>query len=115
MKDRFDYQEIIFHIVKRAAGYDNLNLEDIDNDGLDEIILSEIRGDLVRTEEEPYISNRRDVVEVIKWNGKEYKKIWTSKPLGAITQILIDDVTGDGKKEIVVGNEKGEIHIFGQN
>jgi hypothetical protein len=118
-KDRFNYQEILsikkLNRKKGAIGYENLNLSDIDNDGLDEIIISEIRGDLIETEEEPYVENYRDVIHILKWNGKGYKKIWTSKPLGAITQVLIDDVTGDGKKEIVVGNDKGEIHIFGQN
>jgi len=111
-KDRFEVEEILS--TKGIMGYDNLNLADMDNDGLDEIIISEIRGDLVETEEEPFIKNHRDVIHIVKWNGKEYKKIWTSKPLGAITQILVDDMTGDGKKEIVVGNAKGELHIFGQ-
>lgn len=111
-KDRFKIEEILS--TKGITGYDNLNLADIDNDGLDEIIISEIRGDLVETEEEPFIKNHHDVIHILKWNGKKYKKIWTSQSLSAITQILIDDVTGDGKKEIVVGNEKGEIYIFGQ-
>ncbi len=117
-KDRFESQ-MIFPvgrplIDKVAIGYNNLNLADIDNDGLDEIIVSEIRGDLVREEEEPYLENRRDVIHILKWDGKKYKKIWTSKSLGLITQIIVDDVTGDGKKEIIVGNDKGEIHIFSQ-
>lgn len=112
-KDRFDFQEIL---DRGLIGYDNLNLSDIDNDGLDEIILSKIRGDLIGMEEEPSITERRDEINILKWNSKEkeYKKIWTSQSLSAITQILVDDVTGDGKKEIVVGNDKGEIHIFGQ-
>lgn len=118
-KDKFDVQGIVspknFEKDKGETGFENLNLADIDNDGFDEIIISGVRGDLVETEEEPYMKNRRDVIHILKWNGKEYKKIWTSKSLGAITQILVDDVTGDGKKEIVVGNDKGEIHICGQN
>lgn len=117
-KDRFEFQMLLraekLATSKGAIGYGDLNLADIDNDGLDEITVSEIRGDIKETEEEPVIVNRRDVIHILKWNGKEYKNIWTSKSLGAITQILVDDVTGDGKKEIMVGNEKGEIHIFGQ-
>ena len=99
---------------KELIGYKNLYLLDINNDGLDEIILSEVRGDLKSGEEEPEIINRRDVIQIIKWDGRKYKKIWSSQPLGEITQILIDDVTGEGRKEIIVGNAKGEIHIFGQ-
>ena len=119
-KDKFDVQGIMssnsFEKDKGETGYENLNLDDIDNNGFDEIIISGVRGDLVETEEEPFIKNRRDVIHILKWNSKEkeYKKIWTSNPLGEITQILIDDITGDGKKEIVVGNAKGEIRIFGQ-
>ncbi len=112
-KDKFEFEEILQS--KKIVGYDNLNLSYIDNDGLDEIIISEIRGDLIETEEEPFIKNRHDVIHILKWDGKEYKKIWTSQARGAITQVLVDDVTGDGKKEIVVGNDKGEIYIFGQN
>ncbi len=117
-KDRFEFQMLLpaekLATGKGVIGYKDLNLSDIDSNGLDEIIVSEIRGDLKEMEEEPDIVNRRDVIHILKWNGKEYKKIWTSMPLGAITQILVDDVTGDGKKEIVVGNEKGQIYIFGQ-
>ncbi len=118
-KERFKVQAILIRESlekdKGGVGYENLNLADIDNDGLDEIIISEIRGDMVQTPEEPRISNRHDVIHILKWNGKEYKKIWTSQSFGAITEVLVDDVTGDGKKDIVVGNEEGEIHIFGQN
>ncbi len=118
-KDKFDVQGIVspqyFEKKKGETGFENLNLADIDNDGLDEIIISGVRGDLVETEEEPFIKNRRDVIHILKWDGKKYKKIWTSKSLGLITQIIVDDVTGDGKKEIIVGNDKGKIHIFGQN
>jgi len=42
------------------------------------------------------------VIHILKWNGKEYKIIWSSKPLGEIRQILVDDITGDGKKEILL-------------
>ncbi len=107
--DRFEFKDILYGL----HGLDNLTVTDIDDDGLDEIIISDVRGDLVREEEEPYLENRRDVIHILKWDGKKYKKIWTSKSLGLITQIIVDDVTGDGKKEIIVGNDKGEIHIFG--
>ena len=97
----------------KSIGFDNLNLADMDSDSVDEIVLSEVRG-RVGGREEPAVKNRRDVVHIIRWNGKEYVKMWTSKPLGEITQVLVDDITGDGKKEIIVGNARGEIHIFGQ-
>lgn len=118
-KDRFEVQPILSHESfekdKGAVGYENLNLADVDNDGFDEIIISEIRGDLIETEEEPFIKNRRDVIHILKWDKNGYKKVWTSKPLCRIKQLLVDDVTGDRKKEIVIGNDKGEIYIFGQN
>ena len=116
--DRFEYEKILSAKKTTKSGefmvFKNFDLVDFDNDGLDEIIVTEASGKFVPTEEEPGITDYKERILMLKWNGKKYETVFATQKFKGNTSLLIDDITGNGKKEIVVGNEKGEIYIFGQ-
>jgi hypothetical protein len=118
-KDRFEYEKILSAKKNTKSGefavFKNFDLVDLDNDGLEEIIVTEASGKFVPTQDEPGITDYKENILILKWNTKKYEMVFTSHKFKGNTSLLIDDITGDGKKEIIVGNEKGELYIFGQN
>lgn len=117
-KDKFEYEKILSANKTAKDGeftdYNKFDLVDIDSDGIDELIVTEGSGKFIPTGEEPKIENYKERILFLKWSGNKYETIFATQKFKGNTQILIDDVIGDGKKEIIVGNAKGEIHIFGQ-
>ncbi len=113
-KGEFSFIEIMSIKTINGFGFDKLNVTDIDNNGLDDIIVTGVRGSAIDGIGDTYIEKRSDIVCIIKWDGKKYVNSWTSQSLGEITVLIVDDVTGDGKKEIIVGNRDGDVYIFGQ-
>lgn len=110
-------KQIPFKSHNNFLGIARLALGDLDNDGLDEVVFSEGTGRLGPEDPEGGrdILDLKEYLHVLKWDGKKYNTVWISKPfLGnvSISQILVDDVTGDGIPEIVVATGKGTLHIF---
>ncbi len=92
-------------------------ITDIDNDGMDEIIEGEAILDHSGAEyegegPEPILEPTTGKLYILKWDGKIYKEIWQSEEIGGVKTIAVGDVDNDGKKEIVVGDWQGYIHIF---
>lgn len=118
IKDKFAYEKILS--AKKTAkdgkftAYNKVDLADIDGDGIDEIIVTEGSGKFVPTEEEPRIEDYKERILMLKWTGQKYETIFATQKFNGNIQTLIDDVTGDGRKDIIVGNAKGEILIFGE-
>lgn len=105
-------EEISFPMHDRFIGIGHFSLEDLDGDGLDEIIYIEQTG--VREGSHGYTyKNVEDYVRVSKWDGKAYKIIWTSPPLKERgSKVLVADLLGIGKKQIIVCTGNGTVEIW---
>jgi hypothetical protein len=58
-------------------------------------------------------SDIADYIHVLKWDGKAYQSIWVSPPFkDRGSKVLIDDVLGNGKKQIVVGTGHGTLQVW---
>jgi hypothetical protein len=94
-----------------GVGY--FDLKDIDNDGLDEVILVEETGKPVEGFERFEYVDVKDYIRILKWNGKEYQTMWVGPPMkerGA--KVLIEDIKGIGKKQLVVLTGLGTVQIW---
>lgn len=99
---------------KQFLGVGYFDLKDIDNDGLDEIILIEETGKVILLGEESgeYL-DIKDYIRILKWDGKEYKTMWVSPPYTKRgTKFLVEDVKNTGKKQLVVMTPYGTIQIW---
>jgi len=106
-------QDISFPEHSNFIGIGSFALEDIDNDGLDEIIFIEETGTRNFKKETVHYSDVRDYIRVLKWIGKGYQVVWTSPPINKRgSKVLVDDVMGNGKKQIVVGTGDGKILVW---
>ena len=93
---------------------------DLDNDGVGEIIGSEVAGTLISPKEGegPELKNERSYIFVAKWDGTEYVLKWRHLAADSVLQkISVDDVTGDGKKEIIavgssLANSNYYLYVF---
>jgi hypothetical protein len=110
-------EDILFskpHPKLIGAGY--FALGDLDGDGLDEVVVVEETGIRKRyhPESERLIySDIADYIHVLKWDGKAYQSIWVSPPFkDRGSKVLIDDVLGNGKKQIVVGTGHGTLQVW---
>ncbi|HLG29194.1 MAG TPA: hypothetical protein VI387_03195, partial [Candidatus Brocadiales bacterium] len=89
-------------------------VRDIDDDGIDEVILLEETGikELIGQESTRYL-DIKDYIHILKWNGKEYKTMWVSPPYTKRgTKFLIEDVKNTGKKQLIVFTSHGTIQIW---
>lgn len=110
-------KQIPFKSHNNYLGVGRLALGDLDNDGLDEVVFSEGTGRLGPEDPEGGrdILDLKEYLHVLNWDGKKYNSVWISKPFldnESISEILVDDVTGDGIPEIVVATGKGTLHIY---
>lgn len=88
-------------------------VDDVDNDGIDEIILVERTGKRVLDEDMPNYSDVKEYVQILKWNGQTYQTVWVSPPYAKVgTKFLVDDVKNAGKKQLVVLTPRGIIEIW---
>jgi hypothetical protein len=113
----WETEEPRFPRNKQFLGIGHFQLADMDGDGLDEVILVEQTGknEFLGSGEHRYLhySVVKDYIRILRWNGKEYETVWTSPPYTAHgTKLLIDDVKGDGKKQLVVFNMHGTVEIW---
>lgn len=94
-----------------------INITDVDNDGVGEIlgIEEEVRK-IIPRESPDYEADTRLITSnmfVVKWNGKEYEVKWHAKAIDEkITNFALADVVGDKKQEIIVTDEKGYLYVF---
>lgn len=106
-------KDIKFSYHKNFIGVGYFDLQDIDGDGLDEIILVEQTGKRKFGVETVSFSEIQDYLKILKWNGKEYQVMWEtpiSNKRG--TKFLVDDIKGTGKKQIVVFTREGTVQIW---
>jgi hypothetical protein len=89
-------------------------VEDIDGDGLDEIILVEqTAGKLTFGEETVHYGDIKDYIHILKWDGTKYQDVWVSPPFTKRgTKLLVDDIKHAGKKQLVVLSPYGTIQIW---
>lgn len=95
-----------------GVGYFNLN--DIDGDGLDEVILvEETAGKLSFGAETVYYGDVNDYIHILKWDGSKYQTMWVSPPYTKRgTKFLVEDVKNTGKKQLVVLSPYGTVQIW---
>lgn len=107
-------EKITFPVHKQFISIGFFTPADLDDDNLDEIIFIEQTGKRKGSGEHGYeYSDIADFVRILKWNGKKYVIVWTSPPLKKRrSKILVDDVTGKGRKQLVVGTGDGKIQIW---
>ena len=107
-------EDISFAALKNSLGIGPFTLGDLDDDGLDEVIFIEETAKREGSGEHGFrYSDVADFVRVLKWDGKMYQLVWTSPPLAKRgSRILVDDVMGKSKKQIVIGTGHGTIQVW---
>lgn len=106
-------EDIDFSHHDLFIGVGFFDLQDIDGDGLDEVVLLEETGKTASTEERTFISNVQDYIHILKWNGSKYQDMWVSPPYTKRgTKFLIEDIKNTGKKQLVVLSPYGTIQIW---
>ncbi|MBI5676751.1 MAG: hypothetical protein HZC48_13195 [Nitrospirae bacterium] len=110
----FTEDDIDFSHNENFIGVGFFDLKDIDNDGLDEIILVEETGKYRREGEEDIVySDVKDYIKILKWDGKEYKTMWVSPPYTKRgTKFLVEDIKNSGKKQLIVMTSNETIQIW---
>ncbi len=110
----FIQEDIDFPHHEHYLGVGYFIVEDIDGDGVDEIILVEqTAGKLTFGEETVYYGDIKDYVHILKWNGTKYQDMWVSPPFTKRgTKLLVDDIKHAGKKQLVVLSPYGTIQIW---
>ncbi len=110
----FIREDINFSHHDHFLGVGYFIVEDIDGDGLDEIILvEETAGKLTFGEETVYYGDIKDYIHVLKWDGSTYRDMWVSPPYTKRgTKLLVDDIKNAGKKQLVVLTPYGTVQIW---
>jgi hypothetical protein len=111
----FVQEDLHFPWNDQFLGVGYFDLQDIDNDGLDELILFEQTGKRTISEQAESVqySNTKNYIRVLKWNGKEYQTMWISPVYverGA--KFLVEDLKNTGQKQLVVMTGRGTIQIW---
>ncbi|MBI5847538.1 MAG: hypothetical protein HZB31_06235 [Nitrospirae bacterium] len=111
----FIQRDIQFATHTKNLGVGYFDVKDIDGDGIDEIILVEENGEREYFEDGDvfFYSDVKDYIKILKWTGKKYEVMWESPPYNKRgTKVLIDDVKGTGKKQLVVLTREGTVQIW---
>lgn len=110
----FITEDIDFPYHKNFVGVGYFVMQDIDGDGLEEIILVEqTAGKLEAGHETVYYSDIKDYIRILKWDGKKYQTMWVSPPYAKRgTKFLVEDIMNTGKKQLVVMTPYGTIQIW---
>lgn len=105
--------DIFFPTHDKYLGIGSFTVADLDNDGIDEVIFIEETGKRTVYHEDIEYTDTADYVRVLKWDGKAYRSVWVSPALKKRgSKVLVDDVMGNGKKQIVIGTGHGTIQIW---
>lgn len=106
-------EEVDFSRHPFSLGITLFDVHDIDNDGLDEIILLERTGQREFGEDMVRFSNVKDYIHILKWTGSKYQTMWVSPPYSKRgTKFLVEDIKNTGKKQLVVLSPYGTIQIW---
>jgi hypothetical protein len=92
-----------------------INIVDIDNDGVGEIVGSEVAGTTMMpvSGEEAELKYERSYLFAAKWTGSKYEVLWRRWAADrTIQEIALADVTGDGQKEIIASGYSIEKNKF---
>jgi hypothetical protein len=110
----FDQEDIDFPHHKHFLGVGYFIVEDIDGDGLDEIILvEETAGKLTFGEESVLYGDIKDYIHLLKWDGSKYRDMWVSPPYTKRgTKLLVDDIKNTRKKQLVVLTAYGTVQVW---
>ncbi len=91
----------------------DFDIAELDNYG--KVLITGIaKGDFVRPKgaDESVFQVSEGGIQFFQIEDEKYNLIWQSEDLGGVKHLVVDDVDNDGKKEIVVGDWQGYIHIF---
>lgn len=106
-------EDITFPHHKMFIGVGYLDVQDVDGDGLDELILLEETGKRHFSEEYVTYSQTLDYIKILKWNGKKYEVMWESPAYTKRgTRFLVEDLKGTGKKQLIVFTSEGTVQIW---
>lgn len=109
----FIREDIDFPHHEAFLGVGYFDLKDIDNDGLDELILVEETGNANSSDESVYFTNVKDYIRILKWDGTQYQTMWVSPPYAKRgTKFLVEDIKNTGSKQLVVFTPSGLIQIW---
>jgi hypothetical protein len=110
----FITEDIDFPHHDHYLGVGHFDVEDIDGDGLDEIILVEqTAGKLTFGEETVYYDQIKDYIHILKWDETKYRDMWVSPPYTKRgTKFLVEDIKNVGKKQLVVLTPYGTVQIW---
>jgi len=110
----FVTEDIDFPHHDHFLGVGHFAVEDIDGDGLDEVILVEqTAGKLSFGEETVYYKDIKDYIHILKWNGSKYQDMWVSPPYTKRgTKFLVEDIKNMGKRQLVVLTPYGTVQIW---
>ena len=95
----------------------NMIITDVDNDGVGEIIGVEEKVRKIMPRKHPEDETDTFLVTsslfLAKWNGKEYEVKWHRKAIDEkVRNITVGDVTGEGRKEIIITDNNGYFYVF---
>lgn len=110
----FVQEDIAFPQHEHYLGVGFFAVEDMDGDGLDEIILAEqTAGRLKFTGESIHYGEIRDYIHILRWDGSKYQDVWTSPPFDKRgVKFLVEDIKKTGKKQLVVLSPYGTVQIW---
>lgn len=112
----WDRHDIRYQTHNNWIGTGHLLVADLDGDGLDEVLFVEETGKrTVMGVADLWIQYRdtKDYIHILKWNGKEYQTMWVSPPYpGRGSKLIVEDVMGSGKKQLIVLNANGRIEVW---
>lgn len=109
-------EDIAFKTHPKFIDFGSFAIGDLDGDGIDEIALIEHTGDWKRpfpTSDSIEYANVANYIQVLKWDGKTYSPIWISSPFKEFgSQLMIEDVMGRGKNQLIAGTAHGTVQIW---
>ena len=106
-------EDINFQHHESFIGVGFFDVQDLDGDGLDELILVEQTGKRKYSEENIFLSGIQDYIHILKWDGSKYQTMWVSPPFTKRgTKFLVEDIKNVGKKQLVVLSPYGTIQIW---
>jgi len=111
------WHDLTFKTHQYFYGVGYYDLADLDNDGLEEIIVVEETGKRKVNHDEHgtdwVYRDVKDYIRILKWNGKKYITKWVSPAFTKKgVKFLFADIKGSKKKALVVFNPAGTVQVW---